>query len=434
MAEAARLAGASLTVEAFMERVVGSIVQLFGASSALIRHLEPDGTLVALARAGGAGPLTSERWRTYPVGIGAVARAVALRRAVWTPDVLTDPEIRLTPALREFYKTTADRAVLAVPLETRGEVIGVLSSIYPVGRILRDDEIRLVEAFADQVTPALENARLFAETRGRLAESETLLAVAGVLSQPVPIAEAMRRVAREVGRSFTADMAGIYFLDAARQVLRPVAGYHVPKHLRTAFVETPFPMEVLEEALAERRPVWTSDYLADRRFDFPFMTAIRPGAVLFAPTLVRGELVGGIFLVWWARGHISGPSEIRLIEGVASQVAQAVENAELARQTAEKLDEMERLLNVSRALSSTIELGPLLRTLLEQVTRTAGADSAGVWLADAATGELEPFAGYHVTPALVEPATRIPHPSRPQPALRGRDRPPRRGDLEGRAT
>ena len=106
--------------------------------------------------------------------------------------------------------------------------------------------------------------------------------------------------------------------------------------------------------------------------------------------------------MWRTSGRAFTPAEVRLIEAVASQVALAVENAELARQTAEKLDEMERLLSVSRALSSTIELGPLLRTLLQQVTRTAGADSAGVWLADPATGELEPFAGYHVTPALVE--------------------------------
>jgi signal transduction histidine kinase len=76
------------------------------------------------------------------------------------------------------------------------------------------------------------------------------------------------------------------------------------------------------------------------------------------------------------------------------------EKAELARQTAEKLDGMERLLSVSRALSSTIELKPLLRTLLRQVTRTTGADSAGVWLADAA-GQLEPFAGYHVPPVAL---------------------------------
>ncbi len=413
MAEAARLAGAGLTVEALVERVVASIVQLFGASSAIIRHLEPDGTLVALGRAGGSGPPTFERRRAYPAGGGVVARAVALRRVVWSPDVLTDPEVTLTPDLREFYETTPDRAVLAVPLRTRGDVIGVLSSIYPVGRVLREDEIRLVEIFADQVALALENARLLAETRGRLAESETLLTVAGVLSQPVPSVEAMRRVAREAARAFGADMAGIYALDAARQAFRPMAGYHVPKHLLPAFAEASIPVELLDEALTERRPIWTSDYLADRRYDFPFMTAIGPGAVLFAPTLVRGDVAGGIFLVWWARGRTFSPSEVRLIEAVASQVALAAENAELARQTAEKLDEMERLLSVSRALSSTIELGPLLRTLLRQITRTAGADSAGVWLADPATGELEPFAGYHVTPALVEQlrAFRI-HPER----------------------
>ena len=132
------------------------------------------------------------------------------------------------------------------------------------------------------------------------------------------------------------------------------------------------------------------------------MTAVRPGAVLFAPTLVRGEAVGGIFLVWWQSGRAFDAAEIRLVEGVASQLALAMENADLARQTAEKLSEMERLLNVSRALSSTIELGPLLRTLLRQVTRTTGADSAGVWLADPATGALEPFAGYHVPPDVLE--------------------------------
>ena len=161
-------------------------------------------------------------------------------------------------------------------------------------------------------------------------------------------------------------------------------------------------MELVRESFAGAGPPGRRTSSSDSRFDFPFLTAIRPGAVLFAPTLVRGEAVGGIFLVWWRSGRAFDPPEIRLVEGVASQVGLAVENAELARQTAEKLDEMERLLNVSRALSSTIELGPLLRTLLRQVTRTTGADTAGVWLADAATGALEPFAGYHVPPDILE--------------------------------
>jgi signal transduction histidine kinase/ActR/RegA family two-component response regulator len=241
-----------------------------------------------------------------------------------------------------------------------------------------------------------------AHRRREAADRETLLSVAGVLSQPLPIQEAMRRVARAVGRAFGADMVGVYSLDADGKTLVPVAGHHVPKRLLSAFVETPFPMDLLQESFVERRPLWTSDFLGDPRFDFPFLTAIRPGAVLFAPTLVRGEAVGGIFLVWWQAGRAFDAAEIRLVEGVASQLALAMENADLARQTNEKLSEMERLLNVSRALSSTIELGPLLRTLLRQVTKTTGADSAGVWLADPATGALEPFAGYHVPPDVLE--------------------------------
>ncbi|MGH7358824.1 MAG: GAF domain-containing protein, partial [Candidatus Rokuibacteriota bacterium] len=401
MAAAARLAGESLTVEDVAERVAESIVHLFGAASASIRRLEPEGSLVVLASAGASGAPTFTRGHVFPAGVGACSRAVACGHAVWTSDVLTDPAIELTPDLRRLYGATAHRAVLAVPLKTRGAVLGAVTIVYTVGRVLREDEIRLAEAFADQVALALENARLFAETRGRLAESEALLAVAGVLAQPLPVPEAMRRVAREVARSFGADMVGVYFLDATQEALVPMAGYHVPQRLRAAFVATPFPMALIRESFAERAPTWTSDFMGDPRFDFPFLAEIRPGAVLYAPTLVRGEMVGGIFLVWWRAGRAFDLPETRLIEGVASQVGLAMENAELARQTAQKLDEMERLLSVSRALSSTMELGPLLRTLLRQVTRTTGADTSGVWLADSATGALEPFAGYHVPPDIL---------------------------------
>jgi GAF domain-containing protein/ActR/RegA family two-component response regulator len=402
MAAAARLAGESLTVEDLAERIVRSIVQLFGAASASIRRLEPDGSLVVLASAGASGPPAFPRGHAFPAGVGTCARAVDCGHAVWTSDLLTDPHIQVTPDLRRLYETTPNRAVLAAPLKARGAVLGAITIVYPTGRALREDEVRLAEGFADQVALALENARLFAETRGRLAESEALLTVAGVLAQPLPIEEVMRRVAREVARSFGADMVGIYFLDPSRQSLVPMAGYHVPKHLLSAFVGAPFPMELFREPFSDRTPVWTSDFMSDSRFDFPFLSAISPGSVLFAPTLVRGEVVGGIFLVWWRPGRAFGPMEIRLVEGVASQVGLAVENAELARQTTQKLDEMERLLSVSRALSSTIELGPLLRTLLQQVTRTTGADTAGVWLVDPATGTLTPFAGYHVPPAILQ--------------------------------
>ena len=80
----------------------------------------------------------------------------------------------------------------------------------------------------------------------------------------------------------------------------------------------------------------------------------------------------------------------------------ALENADLARQTEEKLRETETLLSVSRTLSSTLDLYPLLRHFLRQVARTIDCDSVGVWMVNPATGRLEPVVGYRVPPQLLD--------------------------------
>jgi signal transduction histidine kinase len=400
MAEAARLATAGLAVEELADRIAGGMRRLFGAASATVRRLRPDGALVAMAWAGSGLP-GFERGHLLPPGVGLVGRAVALGQPVWTPDLLTEGGLRLTDEIRGVVRAAGSRAMLAVPLRGREGIIGTIALAYPAGRAFREDEVRLVEAFAGQAAVALDHARLLAETRERLRETETLLAVAGALSQPLPLVEAMRRVCREVGRAFGADMVGAYFLDGSRRALVPMAGYHVPKHLVQRFLDTPLPVDLFQEVWLERKPVWTPDYLADRRFDFPFLAQVRPGAVLISPTLVRGEIVGGLFLVWWKAGRTCAPAELDLVEGVASQVGLALENADLARQTRQKLEEMERLLAVGRTMASTLELGPLLREFLRHVARTVDADSVAMWLADPATGVLDPIAGYHVPADVV---------------------------------
>src|SRR5262249_45410899 len=267
------------------------------------------------------------------------------------------------------------------------------------------EAVGLTQTCAERAAVALENAGLFGETGERLRETETLLSVARALSGTFAVDEAMRQVARVVARAFGADMVGAYFLDAGRETLVPVAGYRVPKPILPTLLNTPFPLgrfPVLREAWQTGRPVWSSDCRADSRIDPTFLPDMRPGALLFAPTPVRGEIVGGLFLAWGTPGRTFAPAELRLVEGVAAQVGLALENAELARQTGEKLRETETLLSVSRALSSTLELGALLRHFLRQVARVSEADSVGVWLIDPATGALEPHTGYRVPADVVE--------------------------------
>src|SRR5262249_52754433 len=130
---------------------------------------------------------------------------------------------------------------MAVPLIRQDTVIGVMTLDY-TDRVTPFEpwQVDLGMAIGGQVALSIENTRLYAESQERLRETSTLLAVAGPLSQPGPPPDVMRRTAREVARAFGASMVGIYVLDAAKEALVPMAGYHVPRHLLPVFGSRPF--------------------------------------------------------------------------------------------------------------------------------------------------------------------------------------------------
>ena len=338
----------------------------------------------------------------YPAGlVPAQAQLVATRRPVII-DVAAESD--LVPRL--WVESYEVKSCLLVPLLRGGSVIGMLNldchrQVTPV----EPWQVDLALAIAGQLALSLENTRLYAEAQERLRETTTLLAIGRVLSEPGPADEVMRRVAREVGRAFGADMVGAYGLDTKRETLVALAGYKVPERLRDFFRSQPIVLDrfpSLRDLWHEGRSFSTSDALNDPRLDPAWIAALPPHSVLFAPTRVRGESVGGLFLVWWRTGREFPPGEIRLLEGVAAQVGLALENADLSRQTQAKLRETEALLSVSRALSTTLDLTTLFRHFLRRVASTLGADSVGIWLLSEDGEWMTPHVGYHVPRELID--------------------------------
>ena len=97
----------------------------------------------------------------FPAGNGLVAVAARERRPTQSADVLADARITLTADLRERIGGAKYRAALSGPLIVNERVMGALSVGDDAGRVYDDDDVRLVQAFADQAARALENARLY---------------------------------------------------------------------------------------------------------------------------------------------------------------------------------------------------------------------------------------------------------------------------------
>jgi GAF domain-containing protein/CheY-like chemotaxis protein len=336
----------------------------------------------------------------------ARSRAMESRRPVVVEDVGQGDQLP-----REYIETFRQKSCLIVPLIHQDQVTGLLTLDY-VERVtpFQAGQVALATAIAGQLALALEGGRLYAEAQERLRETTTLLAVGQVLSQATQLDEMMRRVAREVGRAFGADTIGAYVLDERGEELRAIAGYHVPEHLREWLLTHPITLARLPRLLddwQQGRPIWSSDPQQDERFDHEWVRQLPTHSVLLAPTRVRDKSVGALLLVWWSSGRQFPPAEVRLLEGVAAQVGLALENAELTRQREERLRETVTLLEVSRTLSSTLDLDTLVRHFMRQIVRATGADTVGMWMLDEDGEHLVPTAGYHVPPEWLPALRRL---------------------------
>src|SRR5581483_1368805 len=239
-----------LGVTALLERFLPSLARALGSASLAVELTEPAGVRVAVHGTPGA---------PAPSILAGAGREPS--------DEWTEVEWRL-------------------PLTVPGRSLGVMVARHVLPPAAKADEEQLLKIVANQVAIAVENARLYEETKQRLGETETLLTVSRAVSATLDLTETMRRVAREAARAFGADMVGAYLADADQIGLQPIAGYHVPKHMLEAFRQFPIPLRghaFLEEAWERRQPLFSSDAEADVRIDRETFRRFPHRSLLFVP-------------------------------------------------------------------------------------------------------------------------------------------------------
>ncbi len=198
--------------------------------------------------------------------------------------------------------------------------------------------------------------------------SETIAAVTASLD----LAEVTANVARAVARALEADACFVYAYDrpADELVLQAVYGTRLD-------AEAPLPRMRPGEGLTgyaarEREPVAiTADARSDPRFmGFPGLDEERFESLLAVPILDRSERLAGAMNVRTAEPREWHDDEVELLETIASQVAQAIENAKLYDRSRRRVTELEALARISEAVSQSLYE---TETLAEIVSTARGA-------------------------------------------------------------
>ncbi|MFB8139746.1 helix-turn-helix domain-containing protein [Streptomyces parvus] len=162
----------SLTALGDVEDVLDSIVRhahdLIGTDFTYLSLLSDDGALSITASEG----TISSAFRSahIPPRTGLGGKVIESRAAHWVGDYFNDTSLRHDPGFDSVVDNEGLVALLGVPLLVRDRVIGALFAAHRSARQFRTDEIALLSAFADHAAVALDNARLYEESRSALTE------------------------------------------------------------------------------------------------------------------------------------------------------------------------------------------------------------------------------------------------------------------------
>jgi len=192
-----------------------------------------------------------------PSGTGFVGKAVNNRRPVIVNDVAATTTWNPAPDKQTGFIT---RTILAVPMEVKDRVIGVIEIINKKdGNPFTDDDQNLLSAFAGQAAVAIENARLFTLTdqdlTARVEELSVMQRIDRELNASLEESRAMRITLEWAMRQSNSEAGLIGFVEA--KGIRVMADQGYGKEVE-AFKEDYLPLdhpsvrEALETGLPQR--------------------------------------------------------------------------------------------------------------------------------------------------------------------------------------
>ena len=377
-ADVLRVLGSSMTeTQPVFDAIVRNGGELLSGSRVVLWLTEGN---VLRARASNGG-LPSE-----PIPIdheSPVGACVADARTIHLPNLAEAAE--RYPRLRQLALGSGFQSGIYAPLLRNGVAIGGLAVLRREKGAFEAKDVALVDTFVDQASIAIENTRLFNETKEALeqqtATAEILRVISGSITDTQPVFEAIVQSCRHLfgGKS-------VHLAMPRGDMIEDVAfASDGPSPKGIGFLK-PWPLDRGSGAgtcILEGRVISVADTVEGAK-QFPRMPdlAIALGyrSCLFVPLLRDGKALGSLTILRESTGEFDA-QEVALAQTFADQAVIAIENARLFDETQKALERQIATSEVLKVISSSpTDVQPVLDALAERAGLLCHAEVSRVWL------------------------------------------------------
>ena len=387
------IAGASGDAGQALQQIAETTARLFGAPSVTL-HIAEREQWAQTIRVGASSRRIGAEVPAAQLRIGAhnLPGTVLLEnRQIHIPDIdNVDPSIADWPGLAPA-RAEGTRVMAGTPLRREGKAIGVLIVYRDRPAPFTAEELALQQSFADQAVIAIENTRLFNETREALerqtATADILKVIASSPSDVQPVFEAIASSSNRLIGGFST--AVLRFIGdelhlaaftptnaAADEILkasfpRPLAEF--PPFMLVRDGET----VQIEDTESENVPELIRDLARLRGYR----------SMLFTPLMSGGAPIGLISVTRKERDTFAA-HHIQLVRTFADQAVIAIENVRLFDEVQAKTSDLGEALQQQTATAdvlkvisrSAFDLDAVMNTLTRSASELCDADMSGLFL------------------------------------------------------
>lgn len=303
----------------------------------------------------------------------------------------------LTTGQAEFFQAPSQAASLAVverigiptpaislALATQCGVLaplvsqqrGVIGIFVVLGENLSEDDLPAFEAFANQASAALDNARLLAAERRERERAETLAKIASILNATPDLDDALPQVMRQLRSFLPFDNSALFLASDGAMVCRVADGERAGWWLAKTLPLDEFPL--FQEMIANLETILVSDCRSDPRWRCSASPS-HLASWIGAPLVAEGQLIGLLCIDKAQPGFFTVENR-DVMTACADQLSVAVQRAHHSRDAQQRLDELASLAQVSALLTEAPDLEAVLEAALGSVCQLLGAERGAIAL------------------------------------------------------
>jgi GAF domain-containing protein len=340
-----------------------------------------------------------------------------------TTPTLEEAGIDSLESFRPIFRpaTPESPASMTMPFQLKEQAVGLLEILDDTpSRAWSEDERRLVEQVADQLSLALENARLFQETQTLYQESQARadeLAALNNLGRALGSSLSLDQVLNEIyrGVSRLLDTTNFYIGLYDREKQEIAFPFNVSESVvDREIVRLPANQGITGYIVRTGESVLIKENLTNWLASKGIASVGEPArSWMGVPLLLGDQIVGAMAVQSYTEFSAYDEHDLYIFTAIAAQAAIAIQNARLFQNTQRRAQELTVVNDLSRTISQRLELVAVTEAAYEQIQRIISADAFYVRLYDSATNTMEtPLAydsgkKYSYPPSPLVPGTTV---------------------------